>query len=79
MLTAIEKIFEGFVSAIPTVHIPSIAFPPEIYNIINTAWYFLPMNVIGGLLGVGAFKTLARIAIAIFIRVKSLVPFSGGA
>lgn len=77
MLSPIETIFAFFVSTVPVLNIPPIVIAPEIFNIINIAWYFLPMKTIAGLAGLGFCITLVRLAIAVVIRFKSFIPTMG--
>ncbi len=79
MLTPVEMIFSFFVGIVPTINVPIITLPIELYNIINVAWYFLPMQTIFALLVIGLVITLVRFAIACVLRFKSFIPFSGGA
>ena len=77
MLTPIENIFAFFVSTVPVLNIPPISISPEIINIINIAWYFLPMKTIAGLAGFGLCVTLVRFALAVVVRFKSFIPTMG--
>lgn len=78
MLTPVQMIYSFFVGIVPTLNIPIITLPIELYNIINVAWFFLPMQTIFALLVIGLLITLARFAIACILRFKSFIPFMGG-
>lgn len=79
MLTIFSQTFSYLIGLMPTVNIPIIVIPSVITNIVNALWYFLPMKTIGGIFGIGFVVTLIRFGLAAVIRLKSFVPFSGGA
>lgn len=79
MLTIFSQTFSYLIGLMPTVVIPIIEIAPVITDIVNVLWYFLPMKTIGGIFGIGAVITLIRFVLAVVIRLKSFIPFSGGA
>lgn len=61
------------VEKLPTLNIPEWAFPSVLMDIVNTAWYFLPMGTINTLFVIGLYITCFRIGLAIIIRLRDTV------
>lgn len=79
MITIFSQSFAHLVGLLPTINVPAITVPSVIIDIVNALWYFLPMKTIGGIAALGAIITGLRFAFALVVRLKSFIPFSGGA
>lgn len=79
MLKIFSQSFAHLIGLLPTINIPVFTVPTIITDIVNALWYFLPMKTIGGIAALGVIITVLRFVFALVIRLKSFVPFSGGA
>ena len=79
MLTVLSSLLAWFVGKIPQITVPIISIPSVIMDILNTVCYFLPMDLIGNIFTFGLIVTTFRLVLALIIRVKSFIPFAGGA
>ena len=79
MLTVFSMSFSHLLGLLPTINIPVVTINPIIMDIINALWYFLPMETIGNIAGLSFSLSFARLIFAAVLRVKSFIPFSGGA
>lgn len=61
------------VDKLPTLNIPEWVFPSVLIDIINTAWYFLPMGTINTLFVAGLYITCFRLGLAIFVRLRDTI------
>ena len=74
----ISTFMTWFINAIPQYNFPVWAVPSSMQNIINFVNYFLPMNCIWQCLQVMLGLTVARLVIAILLRIKSFIPTISG-
>lgn len=79
MLTVFSQSFSHLVGSLPTINIPSFTIPTVIIDIVNALWYFLPMKTVGGIFAAGLAITIFRLVLALILRLKSFIPFMGGA
>lgn len=79
MISVFSQSFSHLIGMLPTINVPAITVPTVIIDIVNALWYFLPMKTIGGIAALGFIISVARFIFALIIRLKSFVPFSGGA
>lgn len=67
-----------FINALPQLNFPVWAVPSSMSNIINFCNYFLPMNAVWQCLQIMLGLTVARITIAVLLRIKSFIPLISG-
>lgn len=79
MLKVFSLSFSHLVGLLPKINVPVFTVPPVITDIVNALWYFLPMKTIGGIAALGFIISCVRLTFALIVRLKSFVPFSGGA
>ena len=66
-----------FLDFIPDFNIPVLVIPQGFVDIINFAWYILPMDVISIFFRLSVYITFSRILLAIIYRIKSFIPTMG--